>query len=40
MDEDQPKKVISYRNSSSLCGCDMCTEDPAEETELDIEDVE
>lgn len=39
-DDDPPKKVTIYRNSSSLCDCEMCTEDPAEETELEIEDFE
>ena len=35
-DEDPPRKV----RPRGMCDCEMCNEDPAEETELDLEDTE
>lgn len=37
-DDEEPPRKPSYRNSTSLCPCDMCSEDPAQETELDPEE--
>jgi len=35
-DEDPPRKLLSR----GMCDCDMCNEDPAEETPLDLNDIE
>ena len=41
--DDEPefptKQPGRYRFSNSLCECDMCDEDPAQDTELDKEDL-
>lgn len=40
-DEDPPAKPRGlYRNSTSMCGCDMCSAGGADETELDPEDYQ
>jgi len=31
-----PRKLLSR----GMCHCDMCNEDPAQDTELDVEDIE
>lgn len=42
-DDDPPptsKPRGYYRNSTSMCDCDMCSADGADETELDQEDYQ